>query len=221
MVTVGKYRSRRRRGGKLNVKIVSDHLSKAIETAKDAVSHPMDHEPMEILKTVEKQAPSVAAKLLNEHVRGDVQTITPMRSLTSEFPNFGGPDPFAYARSLREKFKFDALPRANHERVGGNIFKEAFSTVKKATESLNPAHSVGSAFDSLDRIHLQDTSLRGISKNALHARSAFLHANAAYAQTTGLMLAPVTGGASVAGLGGVGMATNKIADAHETMARRI
>ena len=221
MVTVGKYRSRRRRGGKLNVNLVATHLSKAVEKAKDAVSHPMDHEPLEILKTVEKQEPSVAAKLLNEHVRGNMLTITPMRSLTSEFPNFGGPDPYAYARSLREKFKFDSLPKADHPRVGGNIFKDAFSTVKKTAAELNPANSVGSAFDSMDRIHLQDTSLRGISKNSLHARSAFLHANAAYSQTTGLMLAPVTGGASVAGFGGVAMAQNKIADAHETIARRI
>ena len=135
MVTVGKYRSRRRRGGKLNVKLVANHLSKAVETAKEAVSHPMDHEPLEILKTVAKQEPSVAAKILNEHVLGDVQTITPMRSLTSEFPNFSGPDPYAYARSLRAKFKFDSLPKADHPRVGGNIFKDAFSTVKKATSA--------------------------------------------------------------------------------------
>ena len=228
MVVVGKYRSRRRKGGRILNAIHTGQVKKAVSSMKEMAHHPLDHAPMDILKSVEKhvvEKPDHAVHLLNSVAKDisdiNVHSVNPMHNFTSEFPNFSGPDPYAFARALRKEFKFDEHPKTDHVKVGGNIFKSGFSELKKAASNLNPAHSVSKAFDSLDRIHMQDHSLKGMTKNAMHTHSAFLHGHAAYSQASGLALAPFTAGSSVAALGGIGMAANKIADAEETAARRI
>jgi len=229
MVVVGKYRSRRRAGGTLLSGIHQNRLARAAQDFQEVAHHPFDHAPMDVLKTVEKHvtsAPAEAVDLLNKAAKDvsniDVNAINPMHNFTSEAPNFSGPDPYAFARSIRSMLTTDVKqPHADHERVGGDLFKSGFSAVKKLASDLNPAHSVHKGFDSLDRIHMEDHSFRGIARNAIHTHSAMLHGHAAYSQASGLMLAPFTAGSSAAGLGGVGIAQNKIADAEEAFARRI
>lgn len=229
MVVVGKYRSRRRKGGNILAAVHKNRIVKAVQEVKQAVHHPFDHAPMEMLKSVEKHVrnePEHAVHVLNQVAKDvsnfDPNAMNPMHNFTSEFPNFSGPDPYAFARSIRESLGKDTKqPHTDHEKVGGNLFKTSFSAVKSFANELNPAHSVHKGFDSLDRINMKDHSLRGFAKNAIHMHSAMLHGHAAYGQASGLMLAPLTAGSSAAGLGGVAMAQNKIADAEEAFAKRI
>ena len=228
MVVVGKYRSRRRKGGNLLSAVRKTGVVKAIETMKDVAHHPLDHQPMEILKTVEKHVtdhPEHVTQLLNDVAKDmsnvDVNSVNPIHKFTSEFPNFSGPDPYAFARSLRKTFKMDDHPKADHAKVGGGIFKSGFSEMKKFASNFNPADSVSQSFDNLDRIHMEDHSFRGIAKNAINLHSAMLHGHAAYAQASGLAMTPFTAGSSAVALGGVAMAQNKIADAETVIARRL
>ena len=137
MVVVGKYRSRRRKGGNILAAVHKNRIVKAVENVKQAVHHPFDHEPMAILKSVDKHIrsePEHAVHILNQVAKDvsniDPNAMNPMHNFTSEFPNFSGPDPYAFARSIRQ-----SLGTLNNHTRTTTKWEETFS--KMGFQQLN------------------------------------------------------------------------------------
>lgn len=206
---------------------IRDNAEVALNDAHKAIQHPFEHDPDELVQIAQKHiatAPHIAHEIAS-HARRIPSSINfrPRKVYT----RFGDKshDFMAHAFKVRQQFGVDGHAKTHHRRVAGALdFKSIFNDTKKLATGFNPADSADKAMGSFNKINLNDTSVRGIAKNALHGYSGNLRAHAAYAQTTGLMLTPAVAlGAAVpmAGFAATGQAFRGYADGVDAVNRRI
>ena len=140
---------------------------------------------------------------------------------TSRFPDLSGPDPMVIAKQLRETLGFNRGP---HAMVGGNVFSDLSDKVSSLTSAFDPSASARSGIHELNRVNFKDTSARGVARNMLHGYAGYLHGQATYAKSQGLLLAPlsmVSGGVPTGAMMAVGAGSDKLGDTAGTIARTI
>ena len=95
---------------------------------------------------------------------------------------------------------------------------------RSLTTAFDPTSSAKSSIHELNRVNFKDTSARGVARNMLHGYAGYLHGQATYAKSQGLLLAPLslaTAGVPTGAMMAMGAGSDKLGDTVGTIARAI